>query len=151
VGTEAVQHEYQVLISEVSRRAPEASIEGVLVQEMVPARLELTCGMHRDQTFGPIVAVGLGGILVEILSQTALLRPPFDIAQAAVAVGQLAGGRLITSGRGLSDAEQIAVAGVMVGLGNLALEFDAVAEVDVNPLRVADGGAVAADALIVLN
>ncbi|HUJ64159.1 MAG TPA: acetate--CoA ligase family protein [Acidimicrobiales bacterium] len=151
VGTESVQQEYRALISEVSRRAPEASIEGVLVQEMVPARLELTCGMHRDQTFGPIVAVGLGGILVEILSETALLRPPFDIAQAAVAVGQLAGGRLITSGRGLSDAEQMAVAGVMVGLGDLALEFDEVAEVDVNPLRVADGGAVAADALIVLN
>jgi acetate---CoA ligase (ADP-forming) len=68
-----------------------------------------------------------------------------------VAAVPLTGGRLITSGRGLSDAEQIAVAGVMVGLGNLALEFDAVAEVDVNPLRVADGGAVAADALIVLN
>jgi acetate---CoA ligase (ADP-forming) len=151
VGIESVQQEYQALMTEVSRRAPDAPIEGVLVQEMVPARLELTCGMRRDHTFGPIVAVGLGGILVEILSETALLRPPFDVAQAAAAVAQVAGGRLITSGRGLSDNEQMAVAGVMVGLGNLALEFDEVAEVDVNPLRVADGAAVAADALIVLN
>jgi hypothetical protein len=117
---------------------------------MVPARLELTCGMQRDPVFGPIVAVGLGGILVEILRETALLRPPFGLDEAKGALAGLAGGRLVRSGRGLSEAEQDEVARVMVGIGLLALEFEQVAEIDVNPVRVADGSARAADALIVL-
>jgi acyl-CoA synthetase (NDP forming) len=151
VSPESVREEYGALIAEVTRLAPGARIEGVLVQEMVPARFELTCGMQRDPTFGPIVAVGLGGILVEILSETALLRPPFDLDQARTALSGLSGGRLVKSGRGLSEGEQAAVAEVMVGVGLLALEFDEVAEVDVNPLRVTSGSALAADALIVLN
>jgi acetate---CoA ligase (ADP-forming) len=151
VPAESVSQEFEALIAEVWRRAPEAKIEGVLVQEMVPARFELTCGMRRDPTFGPIVAVGLGGILVEILSEMALLRPPFDLDQARTALSGLSGGRLVKSGRGLNQAEQAAVAAVMVGVGLLALEFDEVAEVDVNPLRVDSGSALAADALIVLN
>jgi acyl-CoA synthetase (NDP forming) len=150
LGADSVRREYDEMLSEVAARAPSASIEGVLVQEMVPARVELTCGMQRDPVFGPIVAVGLGGILVEILSETALLRPPFGRDEAKVALAGLAGGRLVTSGRGLSEAEQDEVAQVMVGIGLLALEFDQVAEVDVNPVRVADGSARAADALIVV-
>jgi acetate---CoA ligase (ADP-forming) len=147
----SVGHEYEALLSEVGRRAPKARIEGVLVQEMVPARIELSCGMRRDPTFGPVVTVGLGGVLIEILHETALLRPPFDLEQARVAVAALSGGRLVGSSRGLNETEQTAVAEVMVGVGLLALEFEQVAEVDVNPVRVADGSALAADALVVLN
>jgi acetate---CoA ligase (ADP-forming) len=149
-GAEAIGREYDEMLAEVATRAPHASIDGVLIQEMVPARLELTCGMQRDPVFGPIVAVGLGGILVEILSETALLRPPFGLDEAKAALARLSGGRLVRSGRGLSEAEQDQVALVMVGVGLLALEFEQVAEIDVNPVRVADGSARAADALIVL-
>jgi len=121
----------------------------VLVQEMVPARLEMTCGMHRDPVFGPVVTVGLGGILVEILSETALLRPPFGPDEVVAAMGQLLGGRLLGGSRGLSEVEQQQVAALVVGIGQMALELDEVAEVDVNPVRVAEGAAKAADALIV--
>jgi acetate---CoA ligase (ADP-forming) len=151
VGAASVGHEYQALLAEVGRRAPSARIEGVLVQEMVPARIELSCGMRRDPTFGAIVTVGLGGVLIEILRETALLRPPFDLEQARSALSSLSGGRLVGSNRGLSETEQAAVAEVMVGVGCLALEFEEIAEVDVNPVRVSDGSALAADALIVLN
>jgi acetate---CoA ligase (ADP-forming) len=150
LGADPVRLQYQDLLAEVSRRAPDATIEGVLVQEMVPARLELSCGMQRDAVFGPIVAVGLGGVLIEILGEAALLRPPFGVSEATAALGQLVGGRLVRGGRGLTEAEQSKVAEVMVGVGQLALEFEQVAEVDVNPIRVADGLVRAADALIVL-
>ena len=153
LGVEAasVGEEYQALMAEVGHRAPNAQIEGVLVQEMVPARIELSCGMRRDPTFGPVVTVGLGGVLIEILRETALLRPPFDLEQARTALAGLSGGRLVESTRGMNETEQTAVAEVMVGVGLLGLEFEQVAEVDVNPVRVADGSALAADALIVLN
>ncbi|HET6811396.1 MAG TPA: acetate--CoA ligase family protein [Acidimicrobiales bacterium] len=149
-GPEAVDAQYGELLAEVRRRAPDAVVEGVLVQEMVPARLELTCGLKRDPVFGPVVAVGLGGVMVEILSEAALLRPPFGPEEAKAALAGLLGGRLVGTGRGLDEAEQAEVARVMVSLGQLALELDGVAEVDVNPIRVADGVVRAADALVVL-
>ncbi len=150
IGRESIRQQFDEMLAEVTRLVPDAAIEGVLVQEMVPARLELTCGMRRDPVFGPMVAVGLGGILVEMLSETALLRPPFDVEEAGAAAAGLLGGRLVKSGRGLTEAELAGVAEVMVSLGQLALENAQVMEVDVNPVRVADGSARAADALIVL-
>ncbi|GAA0402829.1 6-carboxyhexanoate--CoA ligase [Acrocarpospora corrugata] len=149
-GPDAVREAYADMLAEVAVRAPDAVIEGVLVQQMAPARLELTCGVQRDPVFGPMVAIGLGGVLVEVLSEAALLRPPFDVADAVAALGGLLGGRLVSGRRGLSEAECEAAAQVMVALGELALELDEVTEVDVNPLRVADGAVLAADALIVV-
>ena len=81
LGADSVRRQYDEMLAEVAERVPTAVVEGVLVQEMVPARLELMCGMQRDPVFGPMVAVGLGGIFVEILSETALLRPPFGPAE----------------------------------------------------------------------
>lgn len=149
-GEQAVREAYRAMLEEVSRRAPNAKLDGVLVQQMVPARMELTCGLQRDEVFGPMVAVGLGGVLVEQLAETTLLRPPFSLETARQALGQLLGGRLIQGRRGLSDEEQNQIAAIMVGVGNLALENDNISEVDINPIRVDEGKAYAADALVVL-
>ncbi|MOA35272.1 hypothetical protein D3C78_1567120 [compost metagenome] len=138
------------MLDEVRRRAPHAVLDGVLVQQMVPARMELTCGLQRDPVFGPMVAVGLGGVLVEQLAETTLLRPPFGLETARAALGKLLQGRLIQGRRGLSLDEQNQIAEIMVGVGKLALEHDDIAEVDINPIRVDDGKAFAADALVVL-
>lgn len=150
LGGDSVRRAYDEMLAEVSWRAPDAEVEGVLVQEMVPARFELACGMYRDPFFGPIVSVGLGGVLIEILNESVLLRPPFGADEALDALKRILEGRLTSSERGLSSAEQYHVAEMMVGVGRLALEFDQVAEVDINPVRVANGSALAADALIVL-
>ncbi|MFF3671811.1 acetate--CoA ligase family protein [Microtetraspora malaysiensis] len=150
-GPDAVRAGYRDMLDEVARRAPGAAVEGVLVQQMAPARLELTCGVQRDPVFGPMVAIGLGGVLVEVLSEAVLLRPPFDVDTARAALGRLLGGRLLTGRRGLAEEEQRAAAEIMTGLATLALELGEIAEIDVNPLRVADGALLAADALIVVN
>ncbi|EPL15595.1 acetate--CoA ligase family protein [Pseudomonas sp. CF161] len=149
-GEPAIREAYLSMLAEVRQRAPHAILDGVLVQAMVPARMELTCGLQRDPLFGPMVAIGLGGVLVEQLAETVLLRPPFNLAMARTALGQLLHGRLILGRRGLSKQEQDQVGAIMVGIGNLALELDEVQEIDVNPIRVADGLAFAADALVVL-
>lgn len=149
-GEQAVREAYRSMLDEVRRRAPEARLNGVLVQQMVAARLELTCGLQRDPVFGPMVAVGLGGVLVEQLAETTLLRPPFSHASARRALGQLLQGRLVQGRRGLSSEEQQQIAAIMVGVGNLALELEDVAEIDINPIRVDQGQALAADALVVL-
>ncbi len=149
-GETAVREAYRAMLADVQRLAPQAELDGVLVQKMVPARLELTCGLQRDDVFGPMVAVGLGGVLVEQLAETSLLRPPFSPDTAKQALGQLLGGRLVQGRRGLSEAEQDQIAAIMVGVGNLALEHENIQEIDINPIRVDNGKAMAADALVVL-
>lgn len=149
-GEAQVREGYRSMLEEVARRAPHATLDGVLVQQMVPARMELTCGLQRDPVFGPMVAVGLGGVLVEQLAETTLLRPPFDRSAARGALGCLLSGRLVQGRRGLSSEEQDQIADIMVGVGQLALELEEVSEIDINPIRVDGGRAYAADALVVL-
>jgi acyl-CoA synthetase (NDP forming) len=149
-GDDDVRAAFEAMLAEVRQRAPHATVEGVLVQEMVPARLEMTCGLTRDPVFGPVVSVGLGGVTIEILAEATMLRAPFSAATAERAIRRLAGGRMAKAGRGLTDVEVGVVAQVMVDLGTLALNHPEVSEVDINPLRVADGRCVAADALVVI-
>ena len=149
-GEAQIREGYRSMLEEVRRRAPHATLDGVLVQQMVPARMELTCGLQRDPVFGPMVAVGLGGVLVEQLAETTLLRPPFDRAAARDALGCLLSGRLVQGRRGLSSEEQDQIADIMIGVGQLALELNEVSEIDINPIRVDGGRAYAADALVVL-
>jgi hypothetical protein len=150
-GADEVREAYADLLADVARNAPEARIEGVLVQEMAPARLEILCGMTRDPVWGPIVAVGLGGVLVEVLGQAALLQAPFNASDVEQALQGLMGGRLLSSKRGLDAAELDAVARLAVALGQAALDLPEISEIDVNPVRVANGAALAADGLIVVS
>ncbi len=149
-GADAVGRSYDEMLADVAAFSKDVVMEGVLVQEMVPARLELSCGVQRDPVFGPIVAVGLGGTTVEIIGEAALLRPPFEEEDVDRAIRRLLGGRLLSGRRGLSEAELAETARLMVGLGRLAVELDEITEIDVNPVRVAGGTVLAADALIVL-
>ncbi|MGL3150362.1 acetate--CoA ligase family protein [Microbacterium sp. A82] len=137
------------MLAEVAAKAPDARIEGVLVQEMVPARLEMTVGLQRDPVFGPVVAVGLGGVTVEIMAAAVLLHAPFSFETAKRIIRGLLGGRIQTAARGLDEAELDELARIAVAVGELAVDDPSITELDVNPVRVNDGKAVAADALIV--
>jgi len=149
-GEDDVRAGFAGLVADVARNAPGARIEGVLVQEMAPARLEILCGMKRDPVFGPIVAVGLGGVLVEVLGQAAVMQAPFAPDDVKAALAGLLGGRLLSSGRGLGPEELDAIVRLAVALGRAALELPEISQIDVNPVRVANGAALAADALIVV-
>ncbi|KQZ85235.1 hypothetical protein ASD56_02410 [Microbacterium sp. Root166] len=137
------------MLAEVARRAPHAEIVGVLAQEMVPARLELTVGMRRDPVFGPVVAVGLGGVAVEIMAAAVLLHAPFSHEMAVRTIADLLDGRITSAARGLDAQELSQLAHTAVAVGRLAIDVPEIAEIDVNPVCVHDGRAVAADALIV--
>src|SRR5262249_9147470 len=147
-GDSAVPHAHDGMPADVARRPPDRGTAGGRVPGMVPGRIELTCGLHRDPLFGPIVAVGLGGVAIEILGETALLRPPFGEQEVRAALAELAEGRLVAGRRGLDSAEQDAMVQLVIGVGELALALEQVAEIDVNPIRVADGAVPAADALV---
>jgi acyl-CoA synthetase (NDP forming) len=126
------------------------AVRGLLVEPMVPPGLELLLGMRRDPLFGPVVVAGLGGTLTEIFDDVAIRLAPVDQAEAAAMLDDLRGARLLDGVRGRPAVDRTAVASMLVALGRLALERADIVEVDLNPVIAAASGAVAVDALVVL-
>ncbi|MBP1632050.1 MAG: acetyl-CoA synthetase [Acidobacteria bacterium] len=123
---------------------------GVLVQEMVPGPRELALGLVRDPTFGPCVMFGLGGILTEALGDVTFRRAPLAPEDARDMMEDIRGRGLLQAVRGLPAADRAALAEMLVALGTLGLEQEAVQEIDLNPVILAGARPIVADALIVL-
>jgi acetyltransferase len=127
-----------------------ADMRGILVQEMVPSGTEVILGMTRDPQFGPVIAVGLGGIFVELLQDVQLLIPPVSTADAQRALEQLRGVRVLHGARGRPPGDIRALLDAIVKFSTLCLDYaDAVDEIDINPLIVLPNGVKAVDCLIV--
>ena len=122
----------------------------VLVCESVPPGTELSLGIARDADLGPLIVVGAGGVLVELLADRAVALPPVDEDQARRMIGRLRAGPLLAGVRGAPPADSDAVILAITGLSALAAELGGELEaLDVNPLICGPAGAVAVDALAI--
>ncbi|WP_420034947.1 acetate--CoA ligase family protein [Streptomyces sp. cg28] len=127
-------------------------LDGVLVCQMVERGVEMVVGVTHDELFGPTVTVGLGGVLVEVLRDTAVRVPPFGEDQARALLDELRGRALLDGVRGAPPADIDALVEVVLRVQRMALELGSdLAELDINPLMVLPRGqgAVALDALAV--
>jgi acyl-CoA synthetase (NDP forming) len=127
-----------------------ARVAGLLVEPMAGPGLELIVGLRRDRQFGPVVLVGLGGVLAEALDDVALALAPVDRDEALAMLGRLRGAALLDGARGSPAVDRAAVADVLVALARFGVDRPDVDEVDLNPVVAGAGGAVAVDALVVL-
>jgi acyl-CoA synthetase (NDP forming) len=119
---------------------------------MVERGVEMVVGVTHDDLFGPTVTVGLGGVLVEVLRDTAVRVPPFGEDQARTMLAELRGRALLDGVRGAPPVDIDALVEVVIRVQRMALELgDDIAELDINPLMVLPRGqgAVALDALVV--
>ncbi len=132
----------------LARLEPGESFEGLLVQPMIPIGRELILGAQIDDQFGPIVAFGPGGVLVDLLGGVDFLAAPFSRAEALAFIGRNAALPLLRGFRGTAAANFDALAGCLVSMGSLIAEnADRIASVDINPLAVIplDGTLIALD------
>jgi len=121
-----------------------------LVAPMVRGTVELALGIVVDEQFGPIVMVGAGGVLIEVLQDRKFLLPPMDEAAADRALATLKIAPLFDGVRGAVPVDRISLCKTIAHLGVLASSLgDVLAEVDVNPLIVGPDGCVAVDALVI--
>ena len=130
-----------------------ARLDGVLVQEMVTNGTEVIVGINADPQLGPMLLLGIGGVLVEVYQDVSLRRCPITLDEAHAMIDSLKGARLLQGYRGRLAADVAALARTLVSVSHLAVHLeDLLAEVDVNPLLVLPEGegVVAADALVVL-
>jgi acyl-CoA synthetase (NDP forming) len=122
----------------------------VLVQQMIPPGLELLLGLVNDAQFGLMLALGSGGVLVELLRDYRLLMLPTTPDQVRQALLGLRGAALFRGVRGQAPVDLEAVVEAAMGLAGLAADLgELIAEVDINPLIVRPEGVVVVDALIV--
>jgi acetate---CoA ligase (ADP-forming) len=144
---------YDQIIRSARRYKPDARIEGVLVQKMAPRGHELVIGMVNDPTFGPIMMVGMGGTMVELMDDVVHRPAPVDAAEAAEMLGSLKSARLLTGFRGAAPIDITPAAELIANVSRAALAYrDRVAEMELNPVILhQDGsGLTIADALIML-
>jgi acyl-CoA synthetase (NDP forming) len=147
-----VRAAYATLLANARRHAAAARILGVLVEPMAPSGREMILGVKHDQTFGPLLMVGLGGVAVEVLKDVAWAPVPLKAHEARTLLGRLKGAALLEAHRGAPAADVDALVDLMVCLGEFASEHaETVAEVDLNPVLVhgRGKGVSVVDALIV--
>ena len=152
VGPEDARAAYESVLESAKRLVPTAEIEGVLVQPMARAGREVIVGISRDECWGPLLMLGLGGIMVEAVRDAVLAPVPLDHEAALALIHRLKASAVFGSYRGMLPADIEALADLMVKLSQFALDHaDNIAEVDLNPVIVhARGdGITVVDALIV--
>jgi acetyltransferase len=151
---EAARRAFDEVMANARRYRPDAAIRGVLVQEMASGGIEVVVGLHRDAQFGPVVMVGLGGVLVEALDDVAFRAAPLSREDARDMLESLRGRRVLEGARGRPPADVQALIDVILAVSRLGVDAEGlVGELDINPLvvRPRGRGAVAVDALVVVS
>jgi acetyltransferase len=132
---------------------PEARIEGVVVQPMLRFQhvREVLVGVATDPLFGPVISFGAGGVAVEAVRDTALALPPLNGALAHDLMKRPRVYRLLAGYRDVPAADLEALARILCGVARMVCELPWLAEIDLNPVLAHPGGAVIADARVVLD
>jgi acyl-CoA synthetase (NDP forming) len=131
-----VEREGNALAAAVSKIAPPAQLDGFVVQEMVEG-IEIIVGAHADPLFGPMIVVGAGGILVELVKDVACRLLPVGPQDAQDMIGELKAARLLAGFRGRPAADLDALVTAICGLSDFYLDHrHLMTDFEVNPLIV---------------
>ena len=138
---------YDVIMTSVAKREPNARIAGVLVACMIEG-VETVIGVKRDAVFGPAVMFGLGGVYVEVLKDVTLRLAPVDHATALEMIHAIKGFPLLAGARGRPAADLDALADALVAMSRFGAAHAEVASAEINPFIALPKGGMAVDALI---
>jgi acyl-CoA synthetase (NDP forming) len=150
---QSVTAAFDQIMQSAKRYKADACIDGVLVQKMAPKGHELVIGMVNDPTFGPIMMVGFGGIMVELMGDVVHRPAPVDVAEATDMLRGLKSSKLLEGFRGAKPTDIAPAAELIANLSQAAVVHrERIAEMEFNPVILhADGsGLTIADALITL-
>ena len=148
---EQVNQGYNQILSNVKQRNPSARVEGILVQNMAPAGVEVIIGGLRDSTFGPTVLFGLGGIFVEVLKDATFRVAPITDTDSRQMIEEIRGYPLLKGVRGQPASDEEAIIRILQAMSKIMLENSQIQQVDLNPVVVYAKGAAVVDARVILS
>ena len=148
-----VRDTYHDMMERVKRLRPDARINGVTVQKMARTRSgrEICVGVVTDDAFGPVVAFGAGGTMIELINDRAMELPPLNqyLAQSVIERSRVAD--TLGEWRGMPAADHAALEQVLLRVSEMVCELPQLREMDINPIIIDEEGAIAVDARIVVD
>jgi 4-hydroxybutyrate---CoA ligase (ADP-forming) len=135
-----VKDAFNLILSNVKDRHPDADIKGVLVQEMITKSRETILGSKQDKLFGPLLMFGLGGIYVEILKDVNFRLAPISEPEAKDMVNSIKTIDLLKGARGEKPSDLSSIVDCLLRLSQLVVDFPEIGEFDINPLLVLEEG-----------
>ena len=142
---------FATIMANAKKYDPKANLTGVQVQQMVKGGQEVIVGAVTDQSFGKLVAFGLGGILVEVLKDITFRLAPATRDDALSMLDGIAAAEILKGVRGTEAVDRDALATLIVNVSQLIADFPEIAEMDLNPVFAGRSGAIAADVRIVVD
>ena len=141
---EAVRDAFDLMMLRIGRQAPEADLQGVLVEKMAEKGLEVILGMSRDPQFGPMLMFGLGGIFVEVMKDVTFHLAPITSEEAMQMLVGTRSYALLKGARGQAAVDMQAIASGLQRISQLVTDFPEIIELDINPFIVGKVGRDAA-------
>ena len=142
---------YEQIVANAKKYKADAKIVGVQVQQMIKGGQETIIGAMSDDSFGKLVAFGMGGVLVEVLKDVTFRLAPATQQEAASMLDGIQAAEILKGVRGGKPVNREALQDTIVRVSQLVTDFPEISEMDLNPVFASDEGAIAADVRIVLN
>jgi acetyltransferase len=149
-GEAEIREGFRQVMRNAQAAAPSSEIDGVLVAPMAASGRECIVGMARDPQFGPAVMFGLGGIFVEVLKDVSFRVLPLFDRDLDGMIREIKGYPVLGGIRGEKPKDVAALKEIIARIGQIALDFPEIAEIDLNPVIVHEKGASIVDARIIL-
>ncbi len=146
-----VERNYNEIMNNLIRTAPDADIMGMLVEKQVPTTTEVIVGGIRDKQFGPTVMFGLGGIFVELFKDVVFRIAPVTETEALEMIREIKGYSVLNGYRGTEKLDIQKLSKTVVTVSELISDIGEIKEVELNPLLVYTEGVTAVDARIIIN
>jgi len=153
INATGVRDAYNDMVQTVARLMPKARINGVTVQNMASAKRgrEIYVGLVTDDPFGPVIAFGAGGTMIELINDRAMELPPLNQFLARRLIERSRVSETLGEWRGNSAVNMDALEQVLLRVSEMVCELPQLREMDINPFIVDENGAVAVDARIVID
>jgi acetyltransferase len=148
--TQEVDRAYDEIITNIMIKSPKSEIQGVSMQKMAPAGIELVIGMTKDRQFGPMLMFGLGGTYVEIIKDVAFRIVPIIYNDAQEMIRQIKGYRLIRGFRGQPPVNEEKLQDLLIKISEFIQCHPEIKEMDINPIMASGSEIIACDARIIL-
>jgi acyl-CoA synthetase (NDP forming) len=146
-----VERAYRDIVESAHAARPDATVDGVQIQEQIEGGHEVIVGSVTDPGFGKLVAFGLGGVLVELFNDVTFRLAPLADGEARSMLTSIRGARMLEGFRGTEPADTEALVAIIEAVSRLVSDIPEIDELDLNPVVVRPSGAVALDVRVTMH